>query len=105
MTQFRASRFRALLGSAAVIALLFGLEFPNPQLTGEPSPLPNDHMMALAANESPSGQAQVQSEENAAESAKMGKEPGTQSGDQAATSDGDAEKLDQPPGAHPGNAN
>jgi hypothetical protein len=31
-----------------MVALLFGLEFPNPDLSGEPSPLPNDHTMVLA---------------------------------------------------------
>jgi hypothetical protein len=102
MTQFKATRFRALLGSAAVFALLFGLEFPNPQLTGGPAPLPNDHTIAVAANEPPSGQSQVQTDENATDAAKAGKESGAQSDDNA---DKDAEKPDQPPGAHPGNAN
>ena len=78
MTRFRATRGNAWLGSAAAIALLFGLEFPDPQLTGEPSPLPNDHTMVTAANEEPSDQTQVQSEVDANESAKMGKDPGAQ---------------------------
>jgi hypothetical protein len=57
---------RGWLTSAAVIALLFGLEFPDPKLSGEPSPLPNDHTMVLAADEGPSDdQRQVQTEENA----------------------------------------
>ena len=31
---------RAWLASAAVFALLFGLEYPNPDLSGEPHPYP-----------------------------------------------------------------
>ena len=59
---------RTWLASAAVIALLFGLEFPDPKLSGEPSPLPNDHTMVLAANEGLSDdQSQAQSEKNADE--------------------------------------
>jgi hypothetical protein len=95
MTHFRATRCKAWLASAAAIALLFGLEFPNPQLNGEPAPLPNDHTMAVAANEAPSGQPQAQTEENVGESANTNSDQ----------SDKDAKKPDQPPGAHPGNAN
>ena len=57
------------LASAAVIALLFGLEFPNPKLVGEPSPLPTDHTMVLAAKEGRDGQAQIEKKAN--ESDKM----------------------------------
>jgi hypothetical protein len=54
---------RAWLSTAAVFALLFGLNFPDPNLTGEPSPLPYDW---LAAGETQGkDQTQVQSEENA----------------------------------------
>jgi hypothetical protein len=83
---------RTWLASAAVIALLFGLDFPNPQLTGEPAPLPNDHTMVMA--EASSSDQQAQSEENA------DKQSGAESGDGANT-----EKVDQPPGAHPGKEN
>ena len=72
------TQLRALLVSTAAIALLFGLEFPDPKLNGEPSPLPNDHTMVLAADEGQSGQPPAQTEENVDESAKMGKESGTQ---------------------------
>jgi hypothetical protein len=102
MTHFRTTRFSAWLASAAVMALLFGLEFPDSQLSGEPSPLPNDHTMVIAVNEAPSGQSQVQTDENANESARPGEESGAQTSDK---SDKDAKKPDQPPGAHPGNAN
>lgn len=94
------------LASAAVIALLFGLEFPDPTLNGEPSPLPNDHTMVLAANEGLSDdQSQAQSEKNADESAKMGKESGTQTGGEPTVPEDDTKKVDQPPGAHATNAN
>ena len=41
---------RTRLASAAVIALLFGLEFPDPKLSGEHLPLPFDHTMVAAAD-------------------------------------------------------
>ena len=66
---------RALFVSAAVIALLFGLEFPDPKLVGEPSPLPNDNTMVLAANEGQNSQPQAQTEENADESQRWGRSP------------------------------
>jgi hypothetical protein len=99
------TQLKALLVSAAGIALLFGLEFPDPKLIGEPSPLPNDHTMVLAANEGQNPQPQAQTEENADESAKMGQESGAQTGDKATVPESDTKKVDQPPGAHPGNAN
>jgi hypothetical protein len=74
------------LASAAVIALLFGLEFPNPQLTGEPSPLPTDHTMVFAADEARDGQAQAQTEKKAGESV---------------TKEEEAKRPEQAPGAHP----
>jgi hypothetical protein len=83
MTQIGANRRKAWLGSAAAIALLFGLEFPNPQLTGEPSPLPNDHTMIVAGTEAPSGEQQVQTDENANESVEAGTESGAQISDDA----------------------
>jgi hypothetical protein len=95
------THLRTLLVSAAAIALTFGLQFPDPKLRGEPSPLPNDGVMVLAANDE---QPQAQTEENADESAKMGKESGTQTGNQPIP-ESDTKKVDQPPGAHPGNEN
>jgi hypothetical protein len=88
------THLKALLVSAAAIALLFGLEFPDPKLIGEPSPLPNDHTMVLAANEGQSTQPQTQIEENSDESAKMGKEAGAQTGNQAVP-ESDTKKVDQ----------
>lgn len=74
------AHLRTLLVSAAAIALTFGLQFPDPNLVGEPSPLPN--VTVLAANDEQSGQPQAQTEENADESTKMGEETGTQTGNQ-----------------------
>ena len=99
------TQFRGLLVITAAIALLFGLEFPDPKLSGEPSPLPNDHTMVLAADEGASGQPQAQTEENADESAKMGKESGTQTGGEPTVPEDDTKKVDQPPVAHDGNQN
>jgi hypothetical protein len=39
---------RTWLASAAAISLLFGLELPDPKLTGEHFPLPDDQMVAAA---------------------------------------------------------
>jgi hypothetical protein len=64
---------------AAAVALTFGLQFPDPKLIGGPSPLPNEDVMVFAANEQ-TGQPQAQAEDNADESAKMGEESGTQTG-------------------------
>ncbi len=41
---------RSWLATAAAISLLFGLELPDPKLTGEHFPLPNDHTMVSAAD-------------------------------------------------------
>jgi hypothetical protein len=95
---------KGLLVSAAVIALLFGLEFPDPKLIGEPSPLPNNHTMILAA-EGQNPKPQAQTEENADESAKMDQDAGAQTSDKATVPESDTKKANQPPGAHPGNAN
>lgn len=40
---------RVWLAWAAVFALLFGIELPDPKLTGEHFPLPNDHTMVTGA--------------------------------------------------------
>ena len=42
---------RKLLASAAVFALLFGIELPDPKLTGEHFPLPSDQTRVAAADE------------------------------------------------------
>ena len=36
------------LASVAAISLLFGIELPDPKLTGEHFPLPDDQMVAAA---------------------------------------------------------
>jgi hypothetical protein len=41
---------RTWLASAAAFALLFGLELPDPKLTGEHFPLPNDQTWVAAAD-------------------------------------------------------
>ena len=65
---------------AAVIALVFGLRPPDPNLIGEPLPLPNDYTF-LAADETQSNEgSQVQSEENTDQSAKIGEDSGTHTG-------------------------
>lgn len=54
------AHLRALLLPTAVIALVFGISPPDPDLTGEPLPVPFDHTL-LAADQTPSNeQSQVQ---------------------------------------------
>jgi hypothetical protein len=67
---------RVSLVIAAVIALVFGLSPPDPNLTGESSPFPHDWTLLAAAETQNSDQSQVQSEENADESAKIGEDAG-----------------------------
>ena len=55
---------RALLLSTAVIALLFGLSPPDPNLTGEPLPLPYDHTLLAADQPQGNEQSQVQLPQN-----------------------------------------
>jgi hypothetical protein len=49
------THLRALLLPTAAIALLFGISPPDPDLTGEPLPVPFDHTL-LAAGQSPKSQ-------------------------------------------------
>jgi hypothetical protein len=87
---------RAWLPSAAVASLLFGLNFPDPNLAGERAPLPHNFTV-LAADEAPAvDQRQLQSEENADESAKMGEKTGAQSGDEGGEPENETKKVDQP---------
>jgi hypothetical protein len=51
------------LASAAVIALVFGIELPDPKLTAEHFPLPNDTMVVGADRGLQEGQPQVKAEE------------------------------------------
>jgi hypothetical protein len=57
---------RTWLASAAVFALLFGIELPDPKLTGEHFPLPNDQMVAGADRDVQEGQQQVEAEHQSA---------------------------------------
>ena len=82
---------------AAVAALTIGHVGYKPKLTGEGFPFPPTYTF-LAANEtSANQQSQAQSEENADNSAKMGKDSGTQAGGEANTPKSDTKKVDQPP--------
>jgi hypothetical protein len=58
------SHSRAWLPSAAVAGLVFGLNFPDPDLVGGRAPLPQDFTL-LAADETRDDQHLVHSEENA----------------------------------------
>ena len=44
---------RSWLATAAAMSLLFGIELPNPQLTGEHFPLPTDPMVAAVDGANP----------------------------------------------------
>ena len=89
--------------SAAVVSLTFGLAWPDPQLAGGRAPFPQDYVV-LAADEN-IHQDQAQSQENASESAKMGEDSGTQTGDEAVTPESETKKVDQPPRQNPTTGN
>ena len=96
---------RAWLASAAVAALVFGLDFPDPNLVGGRAPPPQDFTL-LAANETRgTDQRHVQSEQNADESAKMGEKSATHTGDECVSPEKDTERLDQPPRQNPTTSN
>lgn len=94
------THLKAWLSSAAVAGLVFGLNLPDPNLAGGRAPLPHD-ITVVAANETQGTDHQVQSDENADKSAKMGKESGTHSSDEGATPENDTKKIDQPPRQNP----
>jgi hypothetical protein len=96
---------KASLLPTAVIALVFGLGSPDPNLTGESFPFPNDWTLLAADETRGTEQSQVQSEENADESAKMGEDSGTHTGDEADTPESDTKKVDQPPRRDPTSSN
>ena len=97
---------KAWLSSAAVIGLVFGLNLPDPNLSGGRAPVPPLGFTLLAANETQADdQSKIQSEENADESAKMGKDSRTHSGDQGSTPENDTKKVDQPPRQNPTTSN
>jgi hypothetical protein len=54
---------RTWLASAAVFALVFGIELPDPKLTGEHFPLPKDQMVATADSDVQEGLPQVKAED------------------------------------------
>jgi hypothetical protein len=86
---------RKLFLCVASISLTFGLAWPDPQLAGGRAPFPQDYIV-LTADES-IHQNQAQSQQGASESAMMGEQSGTQSGDEAATPENETKKVDQPP--------
>ena len=57
---------RTWLASAAVFALLFGIELPDPNLTGEHFPLPKDQMVAGAVSDVQEGLPQDKAEDQSA---------------------------------------
>jgi hypothetical protein len=57
---------RTWLPSAAVFALLFGIELPDPNFTGEHFPLPKDQMVAGAGSDVQEGLPQVKAEDQSA---------------------------------------
>ena len=95
---------RAWLSSAAVASLLFGLNFPDPNLAGGRAPLPQD-LTVLAADETTGVDRQIQSEENADKSAKIGEKSETHSGDEGSGPENDTSKVDQPPRQNPTTSN
>ena len=82
---------------AAVVALTIGHVGYKPKLTGEGFPFPPTYTVMAANETSDNQQSQAQSQENADDSAKMGKESGTQAGGEADTPESNTKKVDQPP--------
>jgi hypothetical protein len=95
------THLRAWLTSAAVAGLVFGLNFPDPDLVGGRAPLPQEFTLLAADETQGTEERRVQPDENADESAKMGKESGTHSGDKGAALENDTKKIDQPPRQNP----
>ena len=87
---------------AAVAALIIGHVGYKPKLTAKGFPFPPTYAV-LAAAQTQSQQSQTQSEENADDSAKMGKESGTQAGGKGPETapESDTKKVDQPPRQNP----
>lgn len=85
--------------SAAMIALTVGVTSRADIPTQRESPLPPESIIVAADDSAP---AAGQTEENAADSAKMGKEEGTHQGAQlGATPENDTDKIDQPERRNP----
>jgi hypothetical protein len=87
---------RNFIASAAVIALTFGigghLLGPGEESVRE-QPLSTGDIMIVENDAAPNA---VESEDNAEDSAKMGKEEGTQTGETGETPESDTAKVDQP---------
>ncbi len=83
--------------TAAALSLGFSLQ-PHPATFWEPN-------IVIAAEEetSPNGNVQTDEDSSAAESAKMGKDEGTQIGgaNQGTPTENDTQKIDQPPRQNP----
>jgi hypothetical protein len=99
------THLKAWLSSAAVAGLVFGLNLPDPNLAGGRAPLPQDITVVAADETQGTEQRQVQSDENADESAKMGKESGTHSGDEGTARENDTKKINQPLRQNPTTSN
>jgi hypothetical protein len=82
-----------------IATLTFGYFGADLGLTGEHSPVPNDHTLFVAEGT----QATKQSE--ADESAKMGEESGTQPSNEASMRETDTKKVDQPSKQNPTTSN
>ena len=90
---------------AAVAALTIGHVGYKPKLTGEGFPFPPTYTVMAANETSDNQQSQAQSEEKADDSAKMGKESGTQAGGGTDTPESNTKKVDQPPMQNPSTGN
>ncbi len=82
---------------AALAALTLGVTGDVPQM--REMPLSAGHIVMAADDDAPQG---APTEDNSAESAKMGKDEGTHSGpDQGSTPENDTSKIDQPARRNP----
>ena len=86
--------------SAAVIALTFGIGGENLTPVQHEEPL-SDGDIVIVANDAAAQTGQT--EDNAQDSAKMGKQSGTQTGQQSTVPVSETKKVDQPPEEHTGN--
>jgi hypothetical protein len=86
-------RTNTLLAGAAVIALTLGVTGQIKTTHERDKPLSKSDIMVVTNDTAPTS---GQTEENAEESAKMGKEDGTHQGE-GATPESDTQKIEQPP--------
>jgi hypothetical protein len=93
------SEAKAVLASVAVIALTFGITGPTIAPVDTEEPLSTKDIL-IATNDTAAETGQI--EESAQEPAKMGKQEGTQEGDNlGATPESYIAKVDQPPHRNP----